>query len=129
MKKQMMVGGLILAAQILGSAGAFAGPWEDGMAAYNRGDYMPAIQLFRPLAAKGNARAQHLIGVMYHKGEGVARSSVRAFAWFSLAAAHGDSDAKAKLTEVSKAMTPDELSQAKDIAQACEASNYRQCEY
>jgi TPR repeat protein len=129
MKKQMMVGGLIVAAQILGSAGAFAGPWEDGMAAYNRGDYMPAIQLFRPLAAKGNARAQHLIGVMYHRGEGVARSSVRAFAWFSLAAAHGDSDAKAKLTEVSKAMTPDELSQAKEMAQACEASNYRNCEY
>jgi TPR repeat protein len=129
MKKQMMVGGLIVAAQILGSAGAFAGPWEDGMAAYNRGDYMPAIQLFRPLAAKGNARAQHLIGVMYHRGEGVARSSVRAFAWFSLAAAHGDSDAKAKLTEVSKAMTPDELSQAKEMAQACETSNYRNCEY
>ena len=101
----------MVAAQILGSAGAFAGPWEDGMAAYNRGDYVPAIQLFRPLAAKGNAKAQHLIGVMYHKGEGVARSSVRAFAWFSLAAAHGDSDAKAKLTEVSKTMTSDELSQ------------------
>jgi len=26
------------------------GPWEDGMAAYNRGDYVPAIRLFRPLA-------------------------------------------------------------------------------
>ena len=117
------------AALILGSTGAFAGPWEDGMAAYNRGDYTPAIQLFRPLAAKGNAKAQHLIGVMYHKGEGVARSSVRAFAWFSLAAAHGDSDAKAKLTEVSKTMTPDELSQAKEMARACEASDYRNCEY
>jgi TPR repeat protein len=90
---------------------------------------MPAIQLFRPLAAAGNAKAQHLIGVMYHRGEGVARSSVRAFAWFSLAAARGDSDAKAKLTEVSKTLTPDELSQAKEMAQACETSNYRNCEY
>ena len=90
MKKQMIFGGLVLAAQILGSAGAFAGPWEDGMAAYNRGDYVPAIQLFRPLAAQGNAKAQHLIGVMYHRGEGVARNSVRAFAWFSRAAARGD---------------------------------------
>jgi TPR repeat protein len=129
MRKRMMIGGLIAAAQIFGGAGAFAGPWEDGMAAYNRGDYMPAIQLFRPLAAKGNAKAQHLIGVMYHKGEGVVRSPVRAFAWFSLAAAHGDSDARAKLAEVSKAMTSDELSQAKDMAQACEASNYQNCEY
>jgi TPR repeat protein len=129
MRKRMMVGGLIVAALILGNAGAFAGPWEDGMAAYNRGDYTPAIQLFRPLAAKGNAKAQHLIGVMYHRGEGVARNSVRAFAWFSLAAAHGDSEARAKLTEVSKTMTSDELSQAKEMAQACEASDYRNCEY
>jgi TPR repeat protein len=129
MKKRMMVGGVILAAQFLGTPGAVAGPWEDGMAAYNRGDYMPAIQLFRPLAAKGNARAQHLIGVMYHKGEGVARNSVRAFAWFSLAAAHGDRDAAAKLRDVSQTMTPEELSQARDMAQACETSNYRNCEY
>jgi hypothetical protein len=125
----MMFGGLIAAAQIWGIAGAVAGPWEDGMVAYNRGDYMPAIRLFRPLAEQGNARAQHLIGVMYHKGEGVARSSVRAFAWFSLAAAHGDREAKAKLRDVSKTMTREELSQAREMAQACEASNYCSCEY
>ena len=129
MKKQMIFGGLVLAAQILGSAGALADPWEDGMAAYNRGDYVPAIQLFRPLAAKGNAKAQHLIGVMYHRGQGVARNSVRAFAWFSLAAAHGDRDAQAKLQAVSKTLTPEELSQAKEMAKACEASDYRSCEY
>ena len=129
MRTRNLISGLIVAALILGDACAFAGPWEDGMAAYNRGDYTPAIQLFRPLAAKGNAKAQHLIGVMYHRGEGVARSSVRAFAWFSLAAAHGDSDAKAKLAEVSKAMTSNELSQGRQMAQACEASDYRNCEY
>jgi TPR repeat protein len=128
-KKQMMIGGLVVAAQFLGIAGAGAGPWEDGMASYNRGDYMPAIRLFRPLAERGNAKAQHLIGVMYHRGEGVARNSVRAFAWFTLAAAHGDRDAKAKLREVSKTLTPEELSQARDMAQACEASNYQSCEY
>jgi TPR repeat protein len=128
-KKQMMIGGLVVAAQFLGIAGAGAGPWEDGMASYNRGDYMPAIRLFRPLAEHGNAKAQHLIGVMYHRGEGVARNSVRAFAWFSLAAAHGDREAKAKLLEVSKTLTPEELSQARDMAQACEASNYQSCEY
>jgi hypothetical protein len=34
-----LAGGLVVAVQILGSACAVAGPWEDGMAAYNRGDY------------------------------------------------------------------------------------------
>jgi TPR repeat protein len=125
----MMIGGLIVAAQILGIAGAVADPWEDGMAAYNRGDYVPAIRLFRPLAEQGNAKAQNVLGVMYRRGEGVARNSVRAFMWFSRAAARGDARAKAELREVSQTMSPQELSQAREMAQACEASNYRQCEY
>ena len=55
---------------------------------------MPAIRLFRPLAEKGNAKAQSLLGVMYRRGQGVARSSAHAFIWFSRAAAHGDARAK-----------------------------------
>src|SRR5712664_927986 len=129
MKKQMIFGGMILAAQILGIAGVIAGPWEDGMTAYNRGDYVPAIWLFRPLAEQGNAKAQNVLGVMYRRGQGVARNSVRAFMWFSRAAARGDARAKAELREVSQTMSPQELSQAREMAQACEASNYRQCEY
>ena len=97
MKTPMVVGGLVVAAQILGIAGAIAGPWEDGMASYNRGDYVPAIRLFRPLAEQGNAKAQSLLGVMYRWGEGVARSAVHAFIWFSRAAARGDTRAKAEL--------------------------------
>ena len=129
MKKQTMVGGLMLAAQILGISGALAGPWEDGMAAYNRGDYLPAIRLFRPLAEKGNAKAQNVLGVMYRRGQGVARNPARAFVWFSLAAARGDARAKAELREVSRTMTREEISQAREMAQTCEASNYRSCEY
>ena len=129
MKKQMIVGGLIVAAQMLGIAGAIAGPWEDGMASYNRGDYVPAIRLFRPLAEQGNAKAQSVLGVMYRRGEGVARSSVRAFIWLSRAAARGDARAKVELRDVSQTMTPEELSQAREMAQASEASNYRNCAY
>jgi TPR repeat protein len=129
MKKQMILGGLMLAAQILGVAGAVAGPWEDGMTSYNRGDYMPAIRLFRPLAEQGNTKAQNVLGVMYRKGQGVTRSSVRAFLWFSRAAARGDATAKAELRDVSQTMTAEELAQAREMAQACEASNYRSCEY
>ena len=129
MKKQVILGGLMLAAQILGVAGAVAGPWEDGMTSYNRGDYVPAIRLFRPLAEQGNAKAQNLLGVMHRRGQGVTRSSVRAFLWFSRAAARGDATAKAELHDVSQTMTAEELAQAREMAQACEASNYRSCEY
>ena len=129
MKTRMLVGGLILAAQMLGSFGAVAGPWEDGMASYNRGDYVPAVKVFRAMAEQGNAKAQSVLGVMYRRGQGVARSPVRAFLWFSRAAVRGDVRAKTELQEVSQAMTPEELSQAREMAQACEASDYRSCEY
>jgi TPR repeat protein len=129
MKKQISIGGFFLVAQMIGSLGALAGPWEDGMAAYNRGDYVPAIRVFRTMAKQGDAKAQSVLGIMYRHGEGVARSPVRAFLWFSRAAARGDAKAKAELRDVSQAMTPQELSEAREMARACEASNYRTCEY
>jgi TPR repeat protein len=110
-------------------SGALAGPLEDGMAAYNRGDYVPAMQIVRPLAQQGNAKAQGLIGAMYRRGQGVAKSSAHAFMWLSLASARGDAKAKSELHEVSQSMTGEELAQAREMIQACEASNYRSCEY
>src|SRR5579859_4056342 len=101
MKKRVVIGGLIVAAQILGAWSAFAGPWEDGMAAYNRGDYVPAIAVFRALAEQGNAKAQSALGTMYRRGQGVRRSSVRAFVWLRRAAARGDAKARSELREVS----------------------------
>jgi TPR repeat protein len=120
---------LAMAVVALGASGAIAGPWEDGMVSYNRGDYVPAIKLFRPLAEAGNAKAQNILGVMYRKGEGVTPSSARAYMWFSIAAARGDKQAKASLQEMSKEITPAEMAQAKEMMAACEASDYRNCAY
>jgi hypothetical protein len=99
------------------------------MAAYNRGDYVPAIQVFRAMARQGNAEAQSLLGVMYRRGQGVKRNSARAFVWFTRAAARGNAKARTELREVSQSMTPEELKQAREMAEACEASDYRSCEY
>ena len=129
MKKPVIAGGLIAAALVLRGAGALAGPWEDGMAAYSRGDYVPAMALFRPLARQGNARAQGLIGAMYRKGQGVAKSSAHGFMWLSIAAARGDADARTEMTEMSRTMRPAELARAREMIGVCEASDYRNCEY
>lgn len=53
--------------------GAFAGPLEDGVAAYSRGDFATALRLLRPLAENGNAYAQYSLGFMYATGKGVPR--------------------------------------------------------
>jgi TPR repeat protein len=129
MKKRTIVIGAVLIAQHLGAPAAFAGPWEDGMAAYNRGDYVPASRVFRTLAEQGNAKAQNVLGIMFRKGEGVPKNPARAHMWFSFAAKRGEAGAKAELREVSRTMTAQEISQAEAMAKTCEASNYRACEY
>src|SRR5690242_14507104 len=123
--KRLIAGCLFAVALALGANAALAGPWEDGMASYNRGDYAPAMALFRPLARQGNARAQGLIGAMYRRGQGVAKSSARAFMWLSLASARGDARAKAEAQEISRTMSLEELARAREMMQGCEASNYR----
>ena len=55
----------VVVAVLLSASGAIAGALEDGQAAYNRGDYATALQLFRPLAEHGSADAQMPLGTMY----------------------------------------------------------------
>lgn len=129
MIRRLIGAGLIAAALCVPSAGAVAGPWEDGMAAYNRGDYVPAMQVFRGMARAGNANAQAMLGTMYRRGQGVSKSSAHAFMWLSLAAARGDGKAKAELKSVSDTMTKDDLAQAREMMKACEGSDYRSCVY
>jgi TPR repeat protein len=40
------------------------------------------------LAEQGEAFAQYNLGVMYENGDGVRQNNVRAYAWWSVAAAH-----------------------------------------
>ena len=127
--RKLVLGSLVAAAVGLCGASAVAGPWEDGMAAYNRGDYVPAIQVFRGMARAGNAKAQMMLGAMYHRGQGVAKSSTHAFMWLSLAASRGDTRAKAELKTVAATMTPADMARANEMMQSCEASDYRNCEY
>jgi uncharacterized protein len=73
---------------------AHAGPLEDGVAAYKRGDYATALRLLSPLAESGNARAQYNLGVMYKDGRGVPRDDVEAATWLRKAADQGFSRAQ-----------------------------------
>ncbi len=58
------------------------GGWDEGAAAYQRGDYATALREWRPLAEQGNADAQFFLGVMYYKGRGVPQDYVEAIIWF-----------------------------------------------
>jgi uncharacterized protein len=78
------VASLLLVAGAAGSAGA--GPYEDGAAAFERGDYQTALREWRPLAQKGVAGAQFGLGVMYADGDGVDPDYGIAASWLRKAA-------------------------------------------
>lgn len=73
---------------------ALAGPYEDGVAAYDRSEYSTALQLWLPLAQQGHPAAQFNIGILYEKGLGVASDLGEAARWYLKAAQQGDPDAQ-----------------------------------
>jgi uncharacterized protein len=76
---------------------ALAGPLENGIAAYDRGDYPTAMRLFAPSAERGDAWAQSYVGFMYWEGLGVAQNFATAAQWSQLAADKGNGDAQQNL--------------------------------
>ena len=81
--------GLMIVALLSLSGPVIAGPFEDGVAAYERQDYATALRLWRPLADQGDARAQNNLGVMYSNGQGVPQDYAEAVRWYRKAADQG----------------------------------------
>src|SRR5260370_15179992 len=79
---------------------AVGGPLEDGVAAYQRGDYAIALQSYRKAADQGDARAQNNLGAMYESGRGVPQSYTEAIRWYRLAADQGDATAQNNLGSI-----------------------------
>jgi uncharacterized protein len=72
---------------------------EDGEAAYKRGDYATAFQLWRPLAHQGNADAQFRLGAMFASrpvsdDTQAAEYDAQAAAWYRKAADQGNAVAQ-----------------------------------
>ncbi len=78
------------------AAPAWAGV-DEGLAAYNRGDYATALRVWRPLAGQGNALAQLNLGSMYAAGQGVPQDDAEAARWYRKAAEQGDASAQYNL--------------------------------
>ena len=64
------------------------------MAAYQRHDYDKALKTLRPLAEKGDARAQYLLGRQYQFGQGTKADRAEAYHWYRRAEAKGHVEAK-----------------------------------
>ena len=75
----------------------FDDDFEYAVDAYEREDYETSYKLFLPLAEQGDAEAQHNLGVMYDKGQGVPQDDKEAVKWYRLAAEQEHADAQYNL--------------------------------
>ena len=75
---------LVVVACTLAHAG-----YDQGKAAYNKGDFDAALREWRPLAEQGDARAQKRLGDMYAGAEGVDEDDGIAIQWYRKAAEQG----------------------------------------
>jgi TPR repeat protein len=71
----------------------WAGP-EEGLAAYQAGDYETAHKEFSPLAEQGHTNAQLILGIMYLNGQGVQQDDAEAVKWWRRAAELGHDGAQ-----------------------------------
>ena len=98
-KKLLSTNLLLLAILHLLGTSSFAAsnPFDDASAAYERGDYVQGIRLFRQLAAQGHQWAQRRLGLIYAEGKGVPQDYQEAVKWYRLAAAQGNVPAQYSL--------------------------------
>lgn len=88
---------LLLAAICLVICAGCSGNREEGIGAYDKGDFAAAMNILKPLAEAGDAQAQNYVGYMYDNGEGVAVDYGQAARWYTLAADQGNAVAQHNL--------------------------------
>ncbi len=69
---------------------AEAASLRQGVAAFNRRDYVAASWVFIPLAERGDPAAQTYLGFMFETGRGVPQNYTEAAMWYRRAAEQGD---------------------------------------
>jgi localization factor PodJL len=80
-------------------------------------DHDKALQWFLAAGHYGVRDSQYNLGVIYARGLGPAQDLPESYKWFAIAATGGDTDAAVRRDEVAKAMSPEELAEARTAVQ------------
>ena len=100
----------------MGALPVSAQTFDEAVAAYEQGDFATALRGFRSYVEQGDASAQLNLGVMYANGEGVPEDTVNAYAWFSIAAARGNTSAKEFKELVTGLMVRSQIAEAQKLS-------------
>lgn len=100
---------------------------------YRNGQGVPAntnesLRWLRQSAHGGHAAAQSNLGAAYTQGRGVPQNHRLAYVWLSAGANGGSREAATNLAVVQRRMTPAEISQARELADACAQRHFTGCD-
>ena len=89
----------VLVAALFASS-ALAQSYDDGVKAYNKRDFHTAMKNWRPLAEKGDLKAQFNVGLLHAQGLGADQDYKEAVRWWTLAAEKKSPEAAFQLGRV-----------------------------
>jgi TPR repeat protein len=72
----------------------------DALIRYSRLDTIKALEMLLPLAQRGDAVAQEILGFIHARGQGITADDTAAFHWFTLAADAGRAEAQFQLGRI-----------------------------
>jgi uncharacterized protein len=81
-------------------------------------DRIKAIDYWSKAASLGDARSQYMLSVLHFNGDGVSRDLAKAYAYASLSAANGLAEGRETLTQISKYVSPDDISKGRAMTES-----------
>ena len=95
-----------------------ADDFQDAVRIANNRDFETAYKMLVPLAEKGHAAAQLILGMMYFKGTGVEKNFVQADKWLLISEKQGQEAGKKNRIFVERQMNSDQISKARKLAKS-----------
>ncbi|MDF0676608.1 MAG: tetratricopeptide repeat protein [Nitrospira sp.] len=96
-----------------------------------QGNYAKAKEWYEKAAAQGHVAAQSNLGWLYANGRGLPQDYVRAYMWWSIAAAHStgkeEESEESALDKLARRMTPTQIAEAQRLSQQCQAQKFVGC--
>ena len=97
---------------------AFANEFKDAVELINQRDYKKAYKMIVPLAEKGKAAAQLVLGMMYFKGTGVERNIIEADKWLIVSEKLGQEAGKKNRIFIERQMSRHQIEKAHKLAKS-----------
>ena len=91
---------------------------QDAVRVLNNRNFETAYKMLTPLAEKGNAAAQLIVGMMYFKGKGIEKNIIQADKWLLISEELGQEAGKKNRIFVERQMNSDQILKARKLAKS-----------